>query len=71
MEFVGATAIATDLGSSRYTNIVMLGALSASDEFPIDRDLLLETVLENVPPHTIEGNQKAFEMGEKAFLDAK
>ncbi len=64
---INATKIALEKGSSKYINIVMIGALSASELLPFDREILLETIKENVPPHTIEGNISAFEAGEEAF----
>ncbi|HEQ78875.1 MAG TPA: indolepyruvate ferredoxin oxidoreductase subunit beta [Euryarchaeota archaeon] len=62
-----ATKIAVELGSSKFTNIVMLGALTGSGLLPVDRKVLLDTIEQSVPPHTVEKNIKAFEAGEVAY----
>lgn len=65
---VPATKLALEAGSAQMTNVVMLGALSASEELPIRREILIEAIKDRVPPHTVEKNLKAFELGEKAFI---
>ena len=49
----------------------MLGALAAADVLPFNSDVLLETVLENVPTKYKEINKKAFDSGMKALKDLK
>jgi Pyruvate/2-oxoacid:ferredoxin oxidoreductase gamma subunit len=39
------------------------GAASALQEFPIDKDVLKETIKDLVPSKTIEENLRAFDMG--------
>ena len=68
---IDATNLAVKAGNVVMTNIVMLGALSASEELPIRRNTLLETIEEKVPPTMVESNKKAFEYGEQAFREWK
>ena len=64
---VYALHIAKEAGASIAKNIVLLGALAATDLLPFKADLLLKTVLENVPAKYKEINKKAFEGGMKAL----
>ncbi len=60
---VNATEIATkETGKSVTSNIYMLGLASARGLIPIRRDILLETIKENVPPKYFEINKKMFEL---------
>jgi len=43
--------------------MVLLGAAAATLEFPIDKDLIIQSMKENLPPKSIETNLKAFERG--------
>ena len=60
---IDATKIAQDSGAIITKNIVMLGALAALDILPFKSDILLETILENVPPKYKDINKKAFQGG--------
>ena len=64
---IEASKLAIKAGSQVMTNVVMLGSLASSEELPIKRDTLLETILDMVPPQTVESNKRAFEYGEQAF----
>ena len=64
---VDATKIARDAGAIITKNIVMLGSLSATEVLPFSKDILLETILENVPAKFKDVNIKAFEGGLKAI----
>ncbi|MGA1872028.1 MAG: indolepyruvate oxidoreductase subunit beta [Thermoplasmatota archaeon] len=66
---VPATHLAIEAGGVVMTNVVMLGTLSASRELPIRREILLEAIKLRVPPHTVDRNIRAFELGEKAFKE--
>jgi len=66
---IDALKIAKNSGAAITKNIVMLGALAASDVLPFDSDILLETILINVPEKYKEINKKAFESGMKALKD--
>ena len=60
---IDAVKIAKDAGSLLTKNIVLLGALVAFDILPFNSNILLETIIENVPPKYREINKKAFEGG--------
>jgi len=60
---VDAVKLAKDAGALITKNVVMLGALAGSGILPFDKNILLETVLENVPAKYKEINKKAFENG--------
>lgn len=62
-----AIKIAKDAGALVTKNIVMLGALAASDVLPFKSEILLETILENVPEKYKEINKKAYDCGYKAI----
>ena len=64
---INAVKIAKDAGALITKNIVMLGALAASDVLPFKSEILLETILENVPTKFRDMNMKAFEGGFKAI----
>jgi len=60
---IDATKIAEDAGAVITKNIVMLGALTATDILPFDSNVILNTILENVPSKFKDINKKAFEGG--------
>lgn len=64
---IDAVKIAKDAGALITKNIVMLGALAATDVLPFKSEILLETILENVPSKFADINKKAFEGGFKAI----
>ena len=64
---IDAAKIAKDAGALITKNIVMLGALVAIDVLPFKPEILLDTILESVPPKFKEINKKAFEGGLKAI----
>jgi indolepyruvate ferredoxin oxidoreductase beta subunit len=64
---IDAVKIAKDAGNLITKNIVMLGALAAVDVIPFKQDILLETILENVPAKYQDMNKKAYENGQKAI----
>ncbi|HID25790.1 MAG TPA: indolepyruvate ferredoxin oxidoreductase subunit beta [Thermoplasmata archaeon] len=63
-----ACSLAEQAGSIVAKNIVLLGALSALEILPFSHDLLLETVLNNLPKKYASINQKAFELGKNMVL---
>jgi len=63
---IDATKIAKDAGAIITKNIVMLGALAALNILPFKKEILLETILENVPSKFKEVNKKAFDGGFKS-----
>lgn len=64
---IDAKKIANEAGAIITKNIVMLGALAAINVLPFKSDILLETILENVPAKFRDINKKAFEGGIKAI----
>lgn len=64
---IDAVKISKDAGALITKNIVLLGALAASGVLPFKSEILLETILENVPPKFKDMNKKAFEGGFKAI----
>ena len=64
---IDATKIAREAGAIITKNIVMLGSLAAADILPFDNNILLETILDNVPAKFKDVNKKAFEGGFKAI----
>ncbi len=62
-----ALNIAKESGALITKNIVMLGALAATDVLPFKSEILLKTILDNVPAKYKEINKRAFEGGMKAI----
>jgi indolepyruvate ferredoxin oxidoreductase beta subunit len=63
---IDALKIAKEAGAVITKNTVMLGALAASGVLPFKPEVLLETILEDVPEKYKDVNKKAFESGMKA-----
>ena len=68
---VPAMEIAHSVGSVKFQNSVVLGALAALLESMIKKESLKLAVSENVPPNTIEKNKEAFEAGWAHIVNAK
>ena len=64
---IDAVKISKEAGALITKNIVMLGALGATDILPFTPDVFLETILENIPKKFKAMNRKAFEGGLKAI----
>jgi len=60
---INAEKIAKEAGSIISENMVLLGAVVATPNFPIEKDLVIQSMKENLPTKSIETNLKAFEMG--------
>lgn len=60
---INAEKIAKEAGSIISENMVLLGAAVATPNFPIEKDLVIQSMKENLPLKSIETNLKAFEMG--------
>ena len=63
---INATEIANEAGSPLAANIVLMGA--ASHTLPLAVKSLSEAVRRNVPPKTVEINEKAFNLGREVAL---
>ena len=62
---IDAQKIAKEAGSIISENMVLLGAAVATPNFPIEKDLVIRSMKENLPPKSIKTNLKAFEKGFK------
>ncbi len=63
INMIDSTGLAEDAGNPRTENVVLLGAVSALNEFPIDIDVLKNVVEDTVPSRAVNENLKAFELG--------
>lgn len=61
-----ALTIARQAGNPLTENVVMLGALSTLEAFPVPEEALRKAVAETVPKKAVEVNLKAFELGKGA-----
>jgi indolepyruvate ferredoxin oxidoreductase beta subunit len=62
-----ATKLAEQAGDPIATNMVMLGALTASGMLPFGEDKITVTMRKSIPPRFLELNTKAFNLGIKAY----
>ncbi len=62
---IDAQKIAKEAGDIISENMVLLGAAVAIPNFPVNKDLIIQSMKENLPPKSIETNLKAFERGFK------
>ncbi len=60
-----ATSLAIEAGKAVAANAVMIGAVAGVKGFPLDMNVLRETLAENVPQKFLELNRKAFDLGFK------
>ncbi len=60
-----ATSLAIEAGKSVAANAVMIGAVAGVKGFPLDREVLRDTLAENVPQKFLDLNLKAFDLGLK------
>ena len=63
---IDATKLAEEAGSVLAENIIMLGALSATNVLPFGDEILKKAIAENVPKRFVDINLKAFELGKRA-----
>jgi indolepyruvate ferredoxin oxidoreductase beta subunit len=64
---INALKIAKESGAYITKNIVMLGALAATNVLPYDSEILLKSILDNTPSKYEKINKNAFENGIKAI----
>jgi len=62
---IDALKLADDAGNPMTENIVMLGALSSLQGFPVPEQALLDSVAANVPKKAVDVNLKAFDLGKR------
>lgn len=60
---MNAETLAKEAGAAITQNIVLIGALTATDVLPMDREEMENSVEKNVPERFVEMNLKAFEKG--------
>ncbi len=60
---VDATSIAKKAGKAVAANAVMIGVVAAMKGFPLKKDVLKETLSENVPQKFLDLNMRAFDLG--------
>ncbi|MBE6488154.1 MAG: indolepyruvate oxidoreductase subunit beta [Methanosphaera stadtmanae] len=58
-----ANQIALNAGHPLSMNMAMLGGVTAVDDFPLEKDDIIETMKENLPPKSIDINLEAFNQG--------
>lgn len=66
LHLMDATSLAGQAGTSKATNIVLLGALSSLNILPFDAEHLKQVALEIIPSRLREVNRRAFELGQAA-----
>ena len=66
---LNATEIALEMGDPIFANIVMLGALSAIEVLPINRQQFEGVVKDVLPFRMLEDNLKAFDRGKEAVKE--
>jgi len=64
-----ALGIAKKVGNPLTENMVMLGAISTLEAFPVPIDALKQSIAENVPKKAVDVNLKAFDLGKQAAFE--
>ncbi|MDH4123956.1 MAG: indolepyruvate oxidoreductase subunit beta [Thermoplasmata archaeon] len=64
-----ALELANKAGNPLTENVVLLGAISVLEAFPIQLDALRQSISKVVPAKAIEANLRAFEYGAEVFHD--
>jgi indolepyruvate ferredoxin oxidoreductase beta subunit len=64
-----ATALAEEAGDPITTNVVIIGALSASGLLPFTEETILKVMKENLRARYYDLNLRAFHLGKKAFQE--
>jgi len=62
-----ATALAEEAGAPIATNVVMIGALTASGVLPFGEEMVLRVMKESLKPKYYDLNMSAFQLGKEAF----
>ncbi len=66
---LNATEIALEMGDPIFSNIVILGALSAIQVLPIERQVFEEVVRDLLPSRTLPDNLRAFDRGREVVKE--
>lgn len=67
IHLVDSTALASEAGNPRTENVVLLGAASSIDGFPLTEEQLVDAIKSIVPERTVDQNIKAFELGKSSI----
>ena len=65
-----ATALAEEAGDPITTNVVILGALTASGMLPFGEETVVNVLRESLRPAYFEMNRRAFELGKEGYVKA-
>jgi indolepyruvate ferredoxin oxidoreductase beta subunit len=65
-----ATLLAEKAGNAISTNMVMLGAIVESCELPFSKEVMLDTIRNNVRTTFLETNLIAFKLGQEAYRNS-
>lgn len=65
-----ATDLAEKAGDPITTNVVMLGALTASGYLPFQEEIVMQVIRKNMRKEFLETNLQAFLNGKKAYIEA-
>ena len=63
IHLLDSTALASEAGNPRTENVVLLGAASSIEGFPLTGQQLVGAIKSIVPERTVEQNVRAFELG--------
>jgi indolepyruvate ferredoxin oxidoreductase beta subunit len=63
-----ATAMAENIGNALTMNVILLGALVASNVVPVSQKTIEDAMAEHIPANLLEDNRKAFGLGREHFL---
>jgi indolepyruvate ferredoxin oxidoreductase beta subunit len=64
-----ATALAEEAGDAIATNVVMIGALTASGKLPFDEETIVKALKNNIRAVYLDTNMLAFELGKNAYFN--
>ncbi|MEE9150854.1 MAG: indolepyruvate oxidoreductase subunit beta [Thermoplasmata archaeon] len=70
VHYFDATSLAKEAGNPIAMNVVMLGAICASDVAPLPKKVLEEVIISRSPSYSRDINMKAFEKGFEGFEDS-
>jgi indolepyruvate ferredoxin oxidoreductase beta subunit len=66
---LNATEVALEMGDPIFSNIVMLGALSAVEVLPVNREGFGSVITDLLPSRTLDENMKAFDKGREVVQE--
>ncbi len=66
---IDALEIAKKAGNPLTENVVMLGALSTLEAFPVPEESLKKSISDNVPKKAVDVNLRAFDLGKAAAFE--